>query len=42
MEKSEIDLAKYTIPETTKEILLIMMEKIHKILVENNIKLKIL
>jgi lipopolysaccharide cholinephosphotransferase len=38
MEKSEIDLAKYTIPETTKEILLIMMEKIHKILVENNIK----
>jgi phosphorylcholine metabolism protein LicD len=38
MEKSKIDLEKYTIPETTKETLLIMMEKIHRILVENNIK----
>ena len=38
MQKSNNDFEKYKIPETTKELLLMMMEKMHKILTENNIK----
>ena len=38
MEKSKEDFEKYKIPETTKAILLLMMDKIHKILTEHKIK----
>lgn len=38
MDNQQIDFIKYKIPETTKEILLILMSKIHNILTTNNIK----
>lgn len=38
MDNPTIDFEKYKIPETTKQILLLMMEKIHSILTKNNIK----
>jgi lipopolysaccharide cholinephosphotransferase len=38
MEKIQNDFSQYKIPETTKNILLLMMDKIHKILIEYKIK----
>lgn len=38
MDNPTFDFEKYKIPETTKQILLLMMEKIHSILTKNNIK----
>lgn len=38
MEKPKIDFSKYTIPDVNKNLLLMMMKKIHNIFIENNIK----
>ena len=38
MDNLIIDFEKYKIPETTKELLLLMMDKMHNILTRNNIK----
>ena len=38
MDNLTIDFSKYKIPETTKELLLLMMDKMHHILTKNNIR----